>query len=113
MTDKNTKDTIKALEAKNSVPKAEKKPLDKLYTQETVEIAGVEYTFQFPGVRRAQRILDSAKAPGFFSTEVYNTLLMEEIIVLPEKINWEYWDENEGYLEVMDKADRFLGRLLK
>lgn len=113
MTEKNTKDTIKALEAKSSVPKAEKKPLDKLYKQETVEIAGVEYTFQFPGVRRAQQILDSAKITGVFSNEIYNTRLMDEIIVQPNDIDWDYWDENEGYLEVMDKADRFLGRLLK
>lgn len=111
--EKQTKETLNALEEKRSVPAAEKKPLNKLGKQETFEFGDVEYTFQFPGVRRAQQILDASKSVGGgFVDEAYHTLLMSEIIVEP-KINWDYWDDNEGYLTVMNKADTFLGGLLK
>lgn len=113
MATKQTKETVKALEAKNAIPETEKKPLNKFGKQEKVTVAGIEYTMQFPGVRRAQQILDSSKGPaGIFFDEAYNTKLMEEVIVEP-KIDWDYWDEHEGYRELMDEADTFLGGLFK
>jgi hypothetical protein len=89
--------TIKAVEAKNAIPEEEKTPLKKFGKQETVTVEGVEYKFQFPGIRKAQQILD-------------NHQLMEIVIIEP-KTNWNYWDENAGYREVMALADNFLGRL--
>lgn len=83
----------------------------KLHFEETETIEGVEYTFQFPGTRRTQQILDRSKMTGVHSDEVFNDLLMKEVIVHP-KTNWDYWDSHEGYREVMDKADRFLGKNL-
>ena len=74
--------------------------------------AGIEYAFQFPGTRKTQEILDIAKSPGFFSDKLYNEQLMEHVIVNPSNINYEYWDEHDGYREVMAAADRFLGGLL-
>lgn len=109
---KTDKETLKAVEAKNSISETEKKPLNKYGKQEKHEVDGVEYLFQFPGVRKAQQILDNSKAPGgIFVDEAYNTQLMEHVIVQP-KVNWDYWDEHEGYREVMALADNFLGRLL-
>lgn len=85
----------------------------KLGKQEVIEVAGTEYTLQFPGVRRAQQILDASKnLNGTFSNEVYNKALMDEVIVDP-KTDWDYWDENAGYMEVLDRADTFLGKMLK
>lgn len=75
--------------------------------QETVE--GIEYTFQFPGTKRTQQILDRARMTGVHSDEVYNDLLMKEVIVHP-KTTWDYWDTQKGYSEVMTAADRFLGQ---
>ncbi|CRH18102.1 conserved hypothetical protein [Carnobacterium maltaromaticum] len=47
---------------------------------------------------------------GVISDEAYNHQLMEIVIIEP-KTNWDYWDENAGYREVMALADNFLGRL--
>lgn len=106
------KDEVKELEAKNNIPDTEKKPFNKFGKQEVHEVSGTEYTFQFPGVRAAQQILDNSKGPaGIFVDETYNKQLMETVIVSP-KTNWDYWDEHEGYREVMALADNFLGRLL-
>lgn len=105
-------ETVKVVEAKNNISEAEKKPMKKFGKQETRTVGEVEYTFQFPGVRTAQRILDNSKmGNGAFNDEAYHTQLMETVIVAP-KVNWDYWDENEGYREVMALADNFLGRLL-
>ncbi|MGX7417811.1 hypothetical protein ACWOFR_03295 [Carnobacterium gallinarum] len=104
-------ETIKAVEAKNAISEVEKRPLKKFGKQETIEIEGIEYTFQFPGIRKAQQILDSSKMlNGVISDEAYNHQLMETVIVEP-KTNWDYWDENSGYREVMALADNFLGRM--
>lgn len=106
------KDEVKELENKNSIPDAEKKPFNKFGKQETHKIGGIEYKFQFPGVRSAQQILDNSKGPaGIFVDEAYNKQLMDTVIVEP-KTDWDYWDEHEGYREVMALADNFLGRLL-
>ena len=110
---KTDKETMAAVEAKESIPETDKKPLNKFGKQEKHTVADVEYTFQFPGVRKAQQILDNSKGPAnIFVDEAYHTQLMENVIVLP-KVDWDYWDENEGYREVMALADNFLGRLLK
>lgn len=105
-------ETMKALEEKSNLPEATKKPMNKFGKQETFEVEGVTYTMQFPGVRAAQKILDESKGfGGRFSDEAYNERLMNDVIVEP-KVDWDYWDQNSGYREVMQKADNFLGRML-
>ncbi|MCI3027686.1 hypothetical protein LMF32_00860 [Desemzia sp. C1] len=108
-----TSKELKELEVKNAIPAAEKTPMKKFGVQEKKEVAGIEYTLQFPGVRAAQRILDSSKQiGGIFNDEAYNSQIMESVIVEP-KVDWDYWDEHEGYRELMAIADNFLGRMLK
>lgn len=105
-------ETLEAVRAKNDIPETEKQPLKKFGRQEKHTVGEVEYTFQFPGIRKAQQILDNSKAPGgIFVDEAYNTQLMESVIVAP-RVDWDYWEENDGYREVMALADNFLGRLL-
>lgn len=107
------KEVLKELEAKQSIPDAEKTPMKKFGKQEKKEVGGIEYTLQFPGVRATQRMLDRSKQPGgVFNDEAYHTQIMEQVIVEP-KVSWDYWDEHEGYRELMADADNFLGRLLK
>ncbi len=80
--------------------------------QEVYTNSGIDYTFQFPGTRMTQEILDSAKVVGnVFSDTRYHEQLMEHVIVAP-KTSFEYFDEHDGYREVMAAADRFLGGLL-
>lgn len=109
-----TKKDVAAAQAVQSVPKEVKKPLAKFGKQETYTAEdGTEYTFQFPGVRRAQEILDESKnMVGVIMETSYNEKLFDEVIVKPHGIDWEYWNENDGYREVMAAADNFLGRML-
>lgn len=80
--------------------------------QETYTNSGVDYTFQFPGTRKTQEILDNSKGlGGVFSDTRYHEQLMEHVIVSP-KVSFEYFDEQDGYREVMAAADLFLGGLL-
>lgn len=77
----------------------------------THEETGIKYTFSFPGTKRVQEILDKSKGFAGIVETTYNELLMEEVIASP-KTDWDYWDEHDGYREVMAEADRFLGKLL-
>ena len=71
----------------------------------------MEYTFQFPGTRAAQAILDNSKGPSnTFSDVAYHATY--GLSYCYTKLNWDYWDEHEGYREVMALADNFLGRML-
>ena len=107
------KETVKAVAAKNNLSEAVKKPMNRFGKQEKHTVDGIEYTFQFPGVKRAQEIVDLSKmANGLHSDLLYNESLMKDVIVAP-KTDWDYWDENEGYMEVLGKADRFLAEMLR
>lgn len=78
----------------------------------TCEASGTEFTFQFPGTKAVQEMLDESKNSfGNVVDTAYNEKLMEKIIVAPQ-VDWDYWDENNGYVEVMHAADKFLGGLL-
>lgn len=109
-----TKNDVEAAQAAQKISKLVKKPLDKFGKQE-VFIANddIEYTFQFPGTRRAQEILDESKnGYGVVVDSVYYERIMKDVIVEPKGLDLDYWDEHEGYREVMNAADTFLGRLL-
>ncbi|MDF2657762.1 MAG: hypothetical protein K0Q94_553 [Paenibacillus sp.] len=83
---------------------SEKKPKQLVKT-----IGGVEYTFQFPGVRKAIQISDASKDRfGNLKSEPLYDQLMEHVIVEP-RTNWDYWDENMEHMEeVFGTAFRFL-----
>ena len=106
------KDEVKELEAKNNIPEAEKKPFNKFGKQEKHTVEDVEYTFQFPGTRAAQAILDNSKGPSNTFLTLLTTRNLWTQLLLHQKSNWDYWDEHEGYREVMALADNFLGRML-
>ncbi|WP_270995629.1 hypothetical protein [Listeria seeligeri] len=109
-----TKNDIEAAQAAQKIPKAVRKPLDKFGKQEVFTANdNTEYTFQFPGTRRAQEILDESKnGYGVVVDSVYYERIMKDVIVEPKGLDLDYWDEHEGYREVMNAADTFLGRLL-
>lgn len=81
-------------------------------TQEKHTVEGVEYTFQFPGVKATIELLDRCK--NRFDNVIdsaYYEEIMENVIVEP-KVDWDYWEEHAGLREVMALADNFLGRAL-
>lgn len=80
--------------------------------QEKHTVEGIEYTFQFPGVKAAIDILDRSKDRfGNFTDGKYYEEIMENVIENP-KVDWDYWDTHDGIREVMALADNFLGRQL-
>lgn len=97
--------------AENTTKVEEKETKFLKQDEHTHKETGIKYVFQFPGTKRAQEILDISKQGGSFSDTTYNELLMKEVIASPQT-DWDYWDEHDGYMEVLDKADRFLGSLL-
>lgn len=96
------KETEKILEEKE-VKENQKKMVKKAFRQETVEIAGEEYTFQFPGMKYALPIMRKQYSDD---ANEFVEELMDKIIVKP-KTNWEYWDEHSGFDEVISEASEF------
>ncbi|MBC1722248.1 hypothetical protein [Listeria seeligeri] len=109
-----TKNDVEAAQVAQKISKVVKKPFDKFGKQEVFTANdNTEYTFQFPGTRRAQEILDESKnGYGVVVDSVYYERIMKDVIVEPKGLDLDYWDEHEGYREVMNAADTFLGRLL-
>ncbi|MBY8913313.1 hypothetical protein P8917_00910 [Bacillus atrophaeus] len=80
----------------------------KFGTQKKVTVKGVEYTLQHPGVKKSIEIQDETiKSNGVPSITKMYELYMEHVIVEP-KVNWEFFEENEGIQEVMQEAALFL-----
>ncbi|MFJ8245176.1 hypothetical protein [Peribacillus asahii] len=98
--------------AENTAQNQEEVKTSKFGLQEQHTVEGVEYTFQFPGVKSTIELLDRSRN-GFNNVvdSAYYTEIMEHVIVSP-RTNWEYWDKHDGLREVMHLADNFLGRQL-
>lgn len=80
----------------------------KIGEQKKVTIDGIEYTLQFPGVREVVRMRDRNKNnAGQLVEEKYYEDVMKNVIVDP-KTNWDYWEEHDGFKEIMDEAATFL-----
>lgn len=72
------------------------------------ETKEVTYLFQHPGVRAAVQLRGRAKdATGNIDEEKYYEELMKKVIVQP-RTTWEYWEDNEGFKDVMKEASTFL-----
>lgn len=88
------------------------KPARKFGKQLTKTIQGVKYTFVFPGVKAAIEILDRSKnAYGVRLDSAFYQEIMDNVIGAPH-VDYEFFETHDGFLEVMNEADRFLGSLL-
>jgi hypothetical protein len=80
-------------------------------SQKTIEVEGVKYILQHPGTRFAVKMRDMAKDHnGQLIEEKYYEELMKHVIFTEDgqKTNWDYWDEHEGFAEVIKEAVLFL-----
>jgi len=114
---KDTQATNEVAKARQQRDEAERVPLKRMGKTETITVDDFdgpkEYTFFFPGLRKAHNIVDQSRmGNGVVDNDVYDGRLMKEVIVEP-KTSWDYWDDHEGYGEVMEKADQFLGKWLQ
>lgn len=80
----------------------------KIGTKKQITVEGIDYTLQFPGHREATRIQDRIQTEGGgASNEKYMEELFKNVIVDPP-VSWEYFDEHEGFDEVIKEASTFL-----
>ncbi|WP_100488554.1 hypothetical protein [Sporolactobacillus pectinivorans] len=77
--------------------------------KKTIEIEGEKYTFQHPGIREAVKMRDRNKnaTTGQLIEEKYYADIMSLVIVEP-KVNWDYWNDHNGFNDVMGEAATFL-----
>ncbi|MED3439273.1 hypothetical protein P4393_07290 [Bacillus subtilis] len=83
--------------------------MSKFGKQKKVTIQGIEYTLQHPGTRRMVELQDEAvnlNTGKPTSADLYE-LYMKEVVVDP-KVNYEYFDEHEGFMELMREVQSFL-----
>lgn len=77
-------------------------------TQKVVKVEGIDYTLQHPGVREFVRLQDRVKDDnGHPSNEKYSEEVMKIVVVDP-KVDWDYFEEHEGYEELIKEAGQFL-----
>lgn len=80
----------------------------KIGTQKTVTVEGIDYVLQHPGSREYARIQDRTQTEiGIPSTEKLSEEIFKHVIVEP-KVSWEYFDEQDGYEEVLKESMTFL-----
>jgi len=114
-------ESTEVAKATQSRPEVARMPFKRIGKQKVVTIIEddgtedghkVDYTLFFPGLKAAQLVVDDAKmGNGAISEAAYQQGIMEQVIVDP-KTSWEYWNEHEGFGEVMNEADSFLGKWL-
>ncbi|WP_333604062.1 hypothetical protein [Lactobacillus acetotolerans] len=70
------------------------------------------YHMKWPGLEAVERLLDGATdSQGKFVNSVYYDALMKHVIT--DKVDWKYWDEHDGYAEVMAEADAYINTTLQ
>lgn len=99
-------------------PAAKKTPaeLESVFgAQKTIEITEAngtvtKYLLQFPGTDAAQRLLANAQLAGQGTLDpyTYRQGLLKSVIVAPKGVDFDYFDEHNGFMELMDEADTFL-----
>ncbi|WP_088005603.1 hypothetical protein [Indiicoccus explosivorum] len=82
--------------------------MPKLGSKKVVEVEGTEFTLQHPGTRAYTQIQDRIQREGgMMSSEKLSEEIFKHVIVEP-KVDFEYFDENDGYEEVITEAMNFL-----
>jgi len=88
--------------------KSEVNKMAKIGTQKTIEVEGIEYTLQHPGTRANVQIQDRTMTDkGIPSMEKMAEEIFKHVIVNP-KVDFDYFDEHDGYEEVLSEAMTFL-----
>jgi hypothetical protein len=79
-------------------------------SQKEIKIGDKKYILQHPGIKYCVKMRDTAKsATGVLMEEKYFEQMMEHVIFTEEgkRTDWDYWDENEGFDEVLKEAINF------
>ena len=85
--------------------------MPKQIRQKVVKIEGIKYIFRHPGVMKALEIDEHARNEnGTRNFETFYSEILEHVIRLEDgsKIDFEYFEENPGFLEVMSEAEAFV-----
>lgn len=96
------------------VPAAPTKKVSRFGEQKVVEIkqedGSVEkFTLQYPGIRVVLDIYDNAQmANGNLSRTAFADQAFAEVVVDPVKLDLDYFDEHDGFNELLDQIAEFL-----
>lgn len=91
-----------------------KKKVSRFGEQKVVEIkqedGSVEkFTLQYPGIRVVLDIYDNAQmANGNLSRTAFADQAFAEVVVDPVKLDLDYFDEHDGFNELLDQIAEFL-----
>lgn len=96
------------------VVESPKKKVSRFGEQKVVEIkqedGSVEkFTLQYPGIRVVLDIYDNAQmANGNLSRTAFADQAFAEVVVDPVKLDLDYFDEHDGFNELLDQIAEFL-----
>lgn len=96
------------------VPAVPTKKVSRFGEQKVVEIkqedGSVEkFTLQYPGIRVVLDIYDNAQmANGNLSRTAFADQAFAEVVVDPVKLDLDYFDEHDGFNELLDQIAEFL-----
>lgn len=96
------------------VVESPKKKVSRFGEQKVVEIkqedGSVEkFTLQYPGIRVVLDIYDNAQmANGNLSRTSFADQAFAEVVVDPVKLDLDYFDEHDGFNELLDQIAEFL-----
>ncbi len=109
----NNKQVVSHLQTKNQIKELERMKMAKRGEQKTVKVEGIEYVLQHPGLLESIRMRDRSKnEAGSLIEETIYRELMEHVIFLKDggKVDFEYFEENPGFTDVMKEAMAFTFR---
>ncbi|NYV68130.1 hypothetical protein HYI36_22900 [Bacillus sp. Gen3] len=77
--------------------------------QKAIEVEGIEYVLRHPGLMKVVEMKDRIVNENGNADEVFYRELMEHVIFLKDgsKVDFEFFEENPGFLEVMSEAKAF------
>lgn len=96
------------------VPAVPTKKVSRFGEQKVVEIKQEDgsvgkFTLQYPGIRVVLDIYDNAQmANGNLSRTAFADQAFAEVVVDPVKLDLDYFDEHDGFNELLDQIAEFL-----
>lgn len=107
------KEVVQHLQHKQTIKELERIKMAKRGEQKDIKVEGIEYKLQHPGLLESIRMRDRSKneAGSLIEENIYREL-MDHVIFLGDgsKVDFEYFEENEGFTDIMKEAMAFTFR---
>ena len=107
----NNKQVVSHLQQKQNIKELERLKMAKRGEQKTIKVEGIEYLLQHPGLLESIRMRDRSKNDiGTLIEELTYREMLDHVIFLKDgsKVDFEYFEENPGFADVMKEAMEFV-----